>query len=88
MSFAIALLDGGETKTGRWLTNLLFEPRASRTEETFKEPHVELEDYWYQEELPRALPALGDDAFKAAAGWLARYSALRVTQSRAVTSAE
>lgn len=74
VSFAITLLEGGETKTGRWLTNLLFEPRAPRTEGTFKKPHVELEDYWYQEELPRVLPALRDDALKAVTGWLAKYA--------------
>jgi hypothetical protein len=74
VSFAITLLEDGETKTGRWLTNLLFEPRAPRTEGTFKKPHLELEDYWYQEELPRVVPALGDDALKAVTGWLAKYA--------------
>ena len=74
VSFAITLLEGGEKKTGRWLTNLLFEPRAPRTDGTFKKPHLELEDYWYQEELPRVLPALGDDALKAVTGWLAKHA--------------
>jgi hypothetical protein len=74
VSFAITLLEGGETKTGRWVTNLLFEPRAPRTEGTFKKPQVELEEYWYQKELPRVLPALGNDALKAVTGWLAKYA--------------
>ena len=74
VSFAVTLLEGGEMKTGRWLTNLLFEPRAPRTDGAFKKPHVELEDFWYQEELPRVLPALGGDALKAVTGWLAKYA--------------
>ncbi|VXB05344.1 hypothetical protein [Citricoccus sp. K5] len=74
VSFAITLLEGGESKTGRWLTNLLFEPRAPKTEGPLKKPHVELEEYWYQKGLPRVLPALGDDALKAATGWLAKYA--------------
>ena len=74
VSFAITLLEGGEKRTGRWLTNVLFEPRAPREDGPFKKPHLELEDYWYQEELPRVLPALGNDALKAVTGWLATYA--------------
>ncbi|KGN33608.1 hypothetical protein N798_05550 [Knoellia flava TL1] len=76
VSFAVTLFEGGEQRTGRWLANVLFEPRAPRTDAMLKKPHVELEDYWYQEELPRVLTALGDDALKAATGWLARYARL------------
>ncbi|MBB1496478.1 hypothetical protein J4N02_16200 [Propioniciclava sp. MC1595] len=76
VSFAVTLLEGGETKTGRWVANLLFEPRAPKVEGMFKKPHTELEDYWYQEELPRVLEALGEDALKAVTGWLAKYAIL------------
>lgn len=76
VSFAITLLEGGEAKTGRWLANNLFEPRAAKDDGTFKKPQLELEDYWYEEELPRLAPALGDDALKAVAAWLVKYERL------------
>lgn len=74
VSCAIALLDGGETKVGRWLANYLFAPRPSKSDEPFqREPELMLDEYWYQEELPRLVPALGRDALKAVATWLALY---------------
>ncbi|MEU1808419.1 hypothetical protein [Micromonospora aurantiaca (nom. illeg.)] len=75
VSFAITLLEGGETKTGRWLANNLFAPKPSASDDPFKQKAVlALDDYWYQEELPRLVPALGADALKAVAGWLANYA--------------
>lgn len=75
VSFAVALLEGGQTKVGRWLANYLFAPRPSKSDDPFRRnPELVLEEYWYQEELPRIVPALGADALKAVAGWLARYA--------------
>lgn len=74
VSCAIVLLEGGETKAGRWLANYLFSPRPSASDEPFRrEPELMLDEYWYQEELPRLLPSLGRDALKAVTGWLSLY---------------
>ncbi|WP_147599119.1 hypothetical protein [Flaviflexus massiliensis] len=35
-----------------------------------------MEDYWYEEELPRIIPALGENALKAIVGWLVSYARL------------
>ena len=69
VAFAVTLLEGGEAKVGRWLANLLFEPRASKSDDPyFKKPELKLKEYWYEQELPRIVPALGRDAFKAVTG--------------------
>ncbi|WP_174534390.1 hypothetical protein [Micromonospora chalcea] len=74
VSFAITLLEGGENKTGRWLANNLFAPKPSVSDDPFRgKPVLALDDYWYQEELPRLVPALGADALKAVAGWLSNF---------------
>ncbi|MEV6849994.1 hypothetical protein [Actinoplanes sp. NPDC051411] len=75
VSFAITLLEGGQTKTGRWLANHLFAPKLSVSDDPFRrKPVLALEDYWYQEDLPRLVPALGADALKAVAGWLVSFA--------------
>lgn len=75
VSFAIALLEGGESTAGRWFANHLFTPRPSKSENAFRrDPELALEEYWYQSELPRLVPALGADGLSAVAGWLAAYS--------------
>ncbi|MEO5662872.1 MAG: hypothetical protein ABIR39_06270 [Nocardioides sp.] len=75
VSFAIALLEGGQTKTGRWFANHLFAPRPSKSDNSSRrDPELALEEYWYQTELPRLVPALGVDALSTVAGWLAAYS--------------
>lgn len=73
VSFATALLQGGETRVGRWLANLLFAPSASAEDGRRRRPQLGLDDYWYQEGLPQIVPALGDDALKALVGWLVDY---------------
>jgi hypothetical protein len=74
VSFAVTLLQGGETKTGRWLANELFTPRAPKVEGAFLgSPTIELEEYWYEQGLPRVVEALGDDALRATVGWLGAY---------------
>ncbi|MCV2393707.1 hypothetical protein OEB99_05240 [Actinotalea sp. M2MS4P-6] len=74
VDFAITLLEGGEARTGRWLANYLFTPMPPTTDDPYlRKPELALDEYWYQTELPRLLPALGDDAVKALTGWLAKY---------------
>jgi hypothetical protein len=75
VSFAITLHEGGQAKTGRWLANNLFAPSPPVSDDPMRrKPVLALEDYWYQEELPRLVPALGPDALKAVAGWLASFA--------------
>ncbi|WP_157694609.1 MULTISPECIES: hypothetical protein [unclassified Leifsonia] len=73
VSLAINLLEGGQPRLGRWLANVLFEPRQSDETQSIRKPKLFLEEYWYEEELPRIVPALGDNALKALVGWLTTY---------------
>ncbi|NCD16047.1 MAG: hypothetical protein EOL91_01805 [Actinobacteria bacterium] len=75
VSFAIRLLEGKETKTGRWLANKLFGPKPAIADNPFlRKPVLAMDEHWYQKELPRLLPALGEDAFKAVVGWLVDFA--------------
>lgn len=76
VSFAVSLLEGGQAKVGRWLANSLFQPRLKGEPGGLQTPELGLEDYWYEEELPRIIPALGEDALKAVVGWLTGYVTL------------
>ena len=73
VSFSIRLLEGGQPRLGRWLANTLFEPRASDDTKSIRKPELLLEEYWYEHELPRMVPALGENALKALVGWLTAY---------------
>ncbi|MFA7266368.1 MAG: hypothetical protein WC054_08655, partial [Candidatus Nanopelagicales bacterium] len=73
VSFAVALLEGGESKDGRWLANILFEPRTQTEAGNSHARTFLLEDFWYEAELPRICAALGHDALKAMSGWLAKF---------------
>lgn len=73
VSLAINLLVGGHPKLGRWLANTLFQPRAGEETGAIRKPQSFLEEYWYEEELPKMVRALGENALKALVGWLATY---------------
>ncbi|GLJ63085.1 hypothetical protein GCM10017576_32160 [Microbacterium barkeri] len=73
VSLSINLLEGGQPRLGRWLANTLFEPRPSDDSKSIRKPELLLEEYWYEEELPRMVPALGENALKALVGWLTAY---------------
>lgn len=74
VSFAARLLNEGERKNGRWLTNALFKPTPPPVDSSrIRSPRFGLEDYWFEEELPKIVPALGQDALKALTGWLTDY---------------
>jgi hypothetical protein len=73
VSVAIKLLEGGQPRLGRWLANALFEPRPGDETKSIRKPELLLEEYWYEEELPRMVPALGDNSLKALVGWLTAY---------------
>ena len=74
VSFAARLLNGGARKEGRWLANALFKPTPPPDDPNrIRSPRFGLEDYWFEEELPKIVPALGEDALKALTGWLADY---------------
>lgn len=73
VSLAVNLLEGGQPRLGRWLANALFQPRPGDETKAIRKPELRLEEYWYEEELPRMVPALGENALKALVGWLTAY---------------
>lgn len=68
VSFAVNLLEGGQTKFGVSLVNKLFRPTGDK--ETPGDPITELKAHWYSEELPRVSRALGERALKTILPWL------------------
>jgi hypothetical protein len=69
VGFATNLLMGGQSKAGKWMANFLFRP----TESENHRPALTLDDYWYQDGLPRVVEALGDDGLKTVLPWLEEY---------------
>lgn len=69
VGFAVNLLQGGQSKAGKWMANFLFRP----TESENHKPALALDDYWYQDGLPRVVEALGDDGLKTVLPWLEEY---------------
>lgn len=67
VSLTVNLLQGGQPKIGRWLANLLFKPPKVLGSH---EPSLTLEDYWYEDGLPRVVAALGDDGLHVVLPWL------------------
>jgi hypothetical protein len=70
VTFAVNLLQAGQRKTGKWLANLLFRPSAS---EDKHKPALTLDEYWYEDGLPRVIESLGDDGLKVVFPWLEAY---------------
>ncbi|MGM7774753.1 hypothetical protein ACSVHC_01835 [Arthrobacter sp. KNU-44] len=70
VSMVVNLLQGGQDKTGKWLANLLFRPSAS---ENKHKAALALDEYWYDDGLPRVAKALGDDGLKTVLPWLEAY---------------
>ncbi|WP_449281965.1 hypothetical protein [Leucobacter sp.] len=68
VSFAVNLLDGGETKFGVSFANKLFRP--TKDARTDSDPVTELKAHWYSRELPRVTRALGENALKTILPWL------------------
>ncbi|MDJ0356068.1 hypothetical protein [Paenarthrobacter sp. PH39-S1] len=75
VSFAVNLLEGGQTKYGVSFANLLFRPREATGDG--RHPVVELETYWYAEEMPRLVEALGDAALKTVLPWLVEHERIK-----------
>lgn len=73
VSLSINLLDGGNRKFGRWLANALFEAQLIDHGDGNRKPELLLDEYSYERELPRIIPALGEDALKTLSGWLVAY---------------
>ena len=74
VSFAVALLEGGQTKSGRWLANHLFMPRpGDGGAHGGLGPALVLDEHWYVHGLPRVIPALGADALSATSDWLRAF---------------
>lgn len=71
VSFAVNLIEGGETGFGISFANRLFRPRE--TEECPGDPVADLKEHWYSEELPRLVEVLGDRALMTVLPWLAEH---------------
>lgn len=70
VGFVVNLLQGGQVKMGKWMANLLFRPQGS---ENPHKPDLALEDYWYEDGLPRVVEAFGDEGLKTVLPWLEEY---------------
>lgn len=70
VGFAVNLLQGGQYKAGKWMANLLFRPSASVNP---RKPDTVLDDYWYEDGLPRVVEVLGDVGLKTVLPWLEEY---------------
>ena len=77
VSFAVNLLKGGQTKYGVAFANLLFRPREAPGDG--RDPVVELKTYWYAEEMPRLVEALGDAGLKTVLPWLVEHERIKKT---------
>lgn len=70
VGFAVNLLQGGQEEIGRWFAGLLFKPYGAKGR---RKPELVLEEYWYEEDLPRVVAALGDDGLPVVLTWLVSY---------------
>lgn len=71
VSFAVNMLEGGQTKFGVSFANRLFRPTGEKG--ATGDPVTELKQHWYSEELPRVTRALGDGVLKTILPWLVLY---------------
>jgi hypothetical protein len=67
VSYAVNLLNGGQRKVGRWFANVIFRPSPGE-DDRFRT--TVLGDYWYEDELPRIVAALGDEGLPVVLPWL------------------
>lgn len=70
IAFAVNLLEGGQTEVGKWFADIIFRPSKSKEKER---PSLTLEDYWYEEGLPKVVTALGTDGLGLVVSWLEAY---------------
>ena len=70
VGLAVNLLEGGQYEAGKWFANLLFKPTAP---EGRRKPSLVLEEYWYEEGLPRVVAVLGEDGLSQVLPWLVAY---------------
>jgi hypothetical protein len=70
ISYAVNMLQGGEHEVGRWFANLIFKPSKV---ENHRKPNLALEDYWYEQGLPKVAAALGPDGLELVLSWLVAF---------------
>lgn len=70
VDFAVNLLRGGQYEVGKWFASLIFKPSAAQDR---RKPSLVLEDYWYEEGLPKVAAVLGDDGVNVVLPWLVAY---------------
>lgn len=72
VAMACNLLKGGQYKAGMKLAHLLFEPKK-KDEDGYEKVTSGLEEYWYAEELPRLIDAMGGNGLSDLTRWLIAY---------------
>ena len=70
VNLAINLLQGGQYQTGKWFAGLLFKSVGMPSDRKLS---LVLEDYWYEDGLPRIVAVLGDDGLSVVLPWLVAY---------------
>lgn len=70
VAFAVNLLQGGQFKVGKWFASLIFKPSGMKGR---RKPYFVLEDYWYEEGLPKVVAVLGGDGLSLVLSWLVAY---------------
>ena len=70
VGYAVNLLQGGQYEIGKWLASLLFKPTR---EAGGHNPDFGLEDYWYENGLPKVVAVLGNDGLAVVLPWLLAY---------------
>ena len=68
--FAVNLLEGGEREVGTWFANLIFKPSKTETD---RRPSAVLEDYWYEQELPKLVEVLEPGDLELVLSWLVAF---------------
>lgn len=74
VTLAANLLQGGQFNFGKWLSNCLFNPGKRKGQHPRS---LRLEDYWYEDGLPRIVPVLDDEGLSVVLPWLVRYERVK-----------
>jgi hypothetical protein len=70
VNYAVNLLEGRQLSVGRWFADLIFRPSKAKSR---SKPDLALEDYWYEQSLPKVAKALGPDGLDLVLSWLVVY---------------
>ena len=66
----VNLLEDGQAEVGKWLADLVFKPSGVKGR---RKPDLVLDDYWYEEGLPKVIAVLGAADLTVVLPWLVAY---------------